>query len=222
MCEVCLTKVPCTSRKEVLRFLALSVGRASVGWPVYPCRRVPLSVQALSWVFEHSESRLAARHVLLSIANHAKTDGSGAWPSISTIAHESRLSSREVQRSLRELKQLGELEIRVGAGPRGTNLYRIVGVTSCHPLTEDPRQLVGEGATTTPFRGDQMSPEPSLREPSVNLAPLAPIPLRSIEEIREHVRQEDKKAAERFYTQFPSKRPLAKAQKQELKKRGFL
>lgn len=126
-----------------------------------------LSIQAMSWVFEHSESRLAARHVLLSIANHAKSDGTGAWPSTTTIARESRLSRREVQRSLRELIDLGELTIELGAGPHGTNLYSIPGVTTCRP----PAPIGRQGATSTPPKrdfGDQMSPEPSLREPSNN------------------------------------------------------
>ena len=84
-----------------------------------------MSVQALTWVFENSQSKLADRHVLLSIANHAKNDGTGAWPSIATIARESRLSETSVHRSIRELVKTGELSVEVGQGPYGTNLYSI-------------------------------------------------------------------------------------------------
>jgi hypothetical protein len=85
-----------------------------------------LSIQAIAWVFEHSESRLGPRHVLLSIANHADQFGRNAWPSVSTIMHETRLSEREVQTSTKMLVELGELSLRKNAGPRGTNVYALV------------------------------------------------------------------------------------------------
>lgn len=84
-----------------------------------------LSVQAISWVLEHSESRLGPRHVLISIANHAKSDGTGSWPSVQTISHEARLSEREVRYALRELEKSGELQTLKGAGPHGCNLYSL-------------------------------------------------------------------------------------------------
>lgn len=82
-----------------------------------------MSIQAITWVIEQSESRLGPRHVLISIANHARPDGTGAWPSIATIAHEAKLSEREVQRSLRTLALLGELEVYDGLGPHGTHYF---------------------------------------------------------------------------------------------------
>lgn len=84
-----------------------------------------MSVQAMSWVLEHSESRLGPRLVLLSIANHARADGTGAWPAIATIAREARLSEREVQYAVRKLVAGGELEVQSGFGPKGTNLYSL-------------------------------------------------------------------------------------------------
>src|SRR5271156_2668194 len=82
-----------------------------------------MSVEALSWVFQHSESTLGSRHVLLSIANHAKSDGTGAWPSVATIARESKLSIRQVQYCLVSLVKIGELRVSRGDGPHGCNLY---------------------------------------------------------------------------------------------------
>jgi len=84
-----------------------------------------MSVQALSWVFENSESRLGPRHVLLSIANHADRYGRNAFPSVRTIAREARLSPREVQYAIPILVDLGELLSERGAGPGGTNLYSL-------------------------------------------------------------------------------------------------
>jgi len=84
-----------------------------------------VSVQAISWVLEHSKSRLGPRHVLLSIANHARSDGTGAWPAISTIAKEAKLSVRAVQYCLRRLAKDGELRVQAEAGPHHTNLYSL-------------------------------------------------------------------------------------------------
>ena len=74
-----------------------------------------MSVQAISWVFDHSQSRLAARLVLLAIANHAGSDG-WADPSLFTIACEAHLSEREVQDAIRELEASGELTVQSCAG----------------------------------------------------------------------------------------------------------
>src|SRR5690348_2532602 len=84
-----------------------------------------MSVQAMGWVFENSESRLGPRHVLLSIANHADRYGRNAFPSVRTIAHEARLSPREVQYAIPILVDLGELLSQRGAGPGGANLYSL-------------------------------------------------------------------------------------------------
>lgn len=84
-----------------------------------------MSVQALSWVFDHSESELAARHVLLSIANHADKFGQNSWPSFPTIAQEARVTEKTVQRSIKELVSLGELKVLIGAGPNRSNLYSL-------------------------------------------------------------------------------------------------
>lgn len=82
-----------------------------------------MSVQALSWVLDFSNSTHSERHVLISIANHAKADGTGAWPSYSTIAKEARLDNATVYRALESLKKSGELDWESGAGPHGANLY---------------------------------------------------------------------------------------------------
>lgn len=82
-----------------------------------------MSVQALSWVFDHSRSEGNARLVLLSIANHTDRQGAESWPSSETIARESRCSPRTVFRALRELKGLGELDWVSGGGRKTPNYY---------------------------------------------------------------------------------------------------
>lgn len=135
-----------------------------------------MSVQAMSWVFENSKHKGNAFVVLLVIANSAKEDGTGAWPSVKTIGKRARVSDRTVQRLLPFLARSGELEIELGAGPAGTNLYSLPkvggdnlspgGVT--HIVTGGVTPSVTGGVTNQAQGGDiAVSPEPSLKQPSI-------------------------------------------------------
>lgn len=85
-----------------------------------------MSVQALAWVFEHSQAELADRLVLLAIANHADNHNWTAWPSITQIGHEAKVSRATVYRALTNLTTLGELHItNHGRGRGNRNHYRI-------------------------------------------------------------------------------------------------
>jgi hypothetical protein len=157
-----------------------------------------MSVQAISWVLEHSESRRASRHVLISIANHCDSAGQNSFPSVSTIARESKISDREVRRSLKILIELGELAIERGTGPHGVNMYsmpkmmgdklssvRLSGVTS-------GREVV----TFDPKRGDKS--DHAIRknrpEPSTNRELLEPSALRVAELLRTRILQNNPSA----------------------------
>jgi Helix-turn-helix domain len=87
-----------------------------------------MSVQAMSWVIEKSAQKGSNLLVLLMIANHAHTDGRGAYPAITTLAAEARLTERAVQYILAKLESSSELVIERDAGPRGTHLYSLPGV----------------------------------------------------------------------------------------------
>jgi len=99
-----------------------------------------MSIQALVWVIEHSQSRLADRCVLMSIANHCDREGKNAWPSINTISHEAKVSPRQVQISIVRLSKTGELSVARSRGPHGTNLYSLPMMTEGNPtlLAEIP------------------------------------------------------------------------------------
>jgi hypothetical protein len=71
-----------------------------------------MSVQAISWAIERSQHKGAPLLVLIMIANHSHSDGSGAWPSIPTLARECRMSERQVKRIISGiLEPSGELEV---------------------------------------------------------------------------------------------------------------
>lgn len=61
---------------------------------------------------------------LLAIADFADDDGN-AYPSVGTLARKCRLGTRQTQNILANLQRAGELTVRVGGGPKGTNRYRI-------------------------------------------------------------------------------------------------
>lgn len=88
-----------------------------------------MSVQAMSWVIEKSHQKGSNLLVLLMIANHADTTGRSAYPAVGTLAAESRLSERGVRYILAKLERSSELVIERDAGPYGTHLYSLPGVT---------------------------------------------------------------------------------------------
>lgn len=62
--------------------------------------------------------------MLLAIADFADDEGN-AYPSIGTLAKKCRMKQRNVNYLIKTLQESGELEIRIGQGPKGTNRYRI-------------------------------------------------------------------------------------------------
>lgn len=137
---------------------------------LHPLLEGLLSVQAISWVLDHSEARLGPRHVLISIANHSKSDGTGAWPSVRTIARESKLSEREVRYALRELETSGELKTARAKGPSGCNLYSLPLMGQTLPGVGGQKRTGGGQKATkrlSDFAPEPKSIEPSIKQPEV-------------------------------------------------------
>lgn len=63
-----------------------------------------MSVRAISWVWDHSQSCGNDRLVLLAIADCANDEGRQAWPAIATLARKTRLHIRTVERCLHRLR----------------------------------------------------------------------------------------------------------------------
>ncbi len=126
-----------------------------------------MSVQASTWVWEHSESGGNARLVLLAIADAADADGQNAWPSQQRIAKMARVTTRTVRRLVAELIMLGELEMDEHAGgtahtrdDRRPHLYRLpkmsTGGHQCPPVKKlDKRLTGGHGATNGRTSSDE-------------------------------------------------------------------
>lgn len=126
-----------------------------------------MSIPALNWVFRGAAPGLlrgATRHVLTCLADHA-TDDMIAWPGVHTIAKETGLAARSVQRALRALESGGYIKA-VGArvGGRGATRYRLIVIhisqTGDDTVSSQGRHGVIPGATQRHPRGDMASPEP--------------------------------------------------------------
>ena len=116
-----------------------------------------MSVHTVSWVLRHSDARLGARCVLIVLADHAAGDGSGAWPSLETIAREARMSKRQAQRCLRSLERGGAI-VAAGRSKTGTTVYQVVMKGGDNLTLPDTTR----GMTFTAEKVSEMSPEPSL------------------------------------------------------------
>lgn len=95
-----------------------------------------MSVQAITWVLEHSRSEHSARLVAISMANHASGDGCNVYPSIPTIARETRLGESTVRVGIEKLKGLGEV-VEIGVSAARTREFRF---TFCTPADSAPPQ----------------------------------------------------------------------------------
>lgn len=136
-----------------------------------------MSVDALSWVWKHSQSEGVHRLVLLAIADYANHDGR-AWPSTTSIANKAKVGRRSVFRAVDRLVEMGELERVTGGGVKGhggtTNGYRMTFRTDpkwCQGGTSATESLVpSRHEVVSPWHssGVTMAPEPSVtvREPS--------------------------------------------------------
>jgi hypothetical protein len=139
----------------------------------------------MSWVFEHSTAHLAARLVLLAIANHSDRDGRNSWASVRQLSEEARCSERQVQYALRELESTGEIT-RVGVSPSRTHIYELPAMQTlfrggadtapAHPAPVQPlRPAESAGRKTRRARvqnpskeGEHPAPEPRTNRPKGN------------------------------------------------------
>ena len=84
-----------------------------------------MSIRVMSRVWEESSHSGAHLLMLLAVADFADDQGR-AYPSVATLAQKCRVKARAANYTIRDLKNNGELDIKLGAGPRGTNMYRIL------------------------------------------------------------------------------------------------
>jgi len=127
-----------------------------------------MSVRTMARVW--AESKHSGTHLLmlLAIADFADDDGN-AYPAVGTLATKCRMTSRNANLILAALKTSGELDVRIGKGPRGCNRYGVrldgVPLKPASPL-KAPSPL--KPASPTPEAGFPKPLKPTSDEPSLN------------------------------------------------------
>ena len=113
-----------------------------------------MSIQAVSWVLDHSVTVKLERLVLISLANHANEAGE-CWPSIKRIASEAGTSPLQARRTLIALEEGNHIARRLNAAPdvripndKRPNLYRILdgGAREVPPWWNDSAQSAESSA----------------------------------------------------------------------------
>jgi hypothetical protein len=130
-----------------------------------------VSVQAIAWVLDHSQSRGSARCVLISIANHVGPDGTG-WVHVRRVMSEANCSHDSYRRAVQQAVEAGELVREVHAGgslrmhdAHRPNLFTFPGVAvGGLPTTHKPAgnaldgDLGGNQGTSAGFTTDDPVP----------------------------------------------------------------
>lgn len=117
-----------------------------------------MSVKAIGWVWEYSQSEGAARLVVLAIADCMNASRNDAWPSMAELCRKTRLSERGVQKAIRRLEEMGELMVTANTGRGRTNRYRIVMETP-HDVRGSDSENPEQSSSRTGFAPEQGSPK---------------------------------------------------------------
>lgn len=133
-----------------------------------------MSIQAVAFVLDSDVPEVAAKMLLVCLANAHNNETGLCCPSVNRLADESNMSRRSVQRWIKWLDENGFLQViatATEAGRQQSNSYRIVGFHRGAKLTPLPR--VG-GATADAGEGDTVdtlggaTADAPLKEPEEN------------------------------------------------------
>lgn len=83
-----------------------------------------MSIEAVHWALDVPVGG-NAKVILIGIANHARPDGTGSYPSLDTLAEYAHCDRATVWRNLRKLEGDGWIE-RIGKGPQGQTSWRLM------------------------------------------------------------------------------------------------
>lgn len=100
--------------------------------------------------------------LLVAIASFARGPDGHAYPSLSTLAEIMNVTPRQVSALLSRLKKARHLEVAVGKGRRGSNLYRITG---CYPQPRKSCSPIRASGSRQPWNSGAMTRAPDFRLP---------------------------------------------------------
>lgn len=129
-----------------------------------------MSIDVMNDVWQRSGHKGSALLLMLAIADHSDDHGR-AYPSVSTLANKTRMTTRNVQLLLKRLVESKELSIREQAGPYGCHLFRInrslLGGENFSGVQSFQGEKSGRGGVKNRAKNaHKISPKPSLK-PSI-------------------------------------------------------
>lgn len=98
-----------------------------------------MSIEAMSQVWKRSKEKGSALLLLLAIADNYNEDKGCAWPSVEYLSKKCRMTPRNVNLLLTRLQEHGAITVEAGAGPKGTNIYRLASIGAEKISDEKPR-----------------------------------------------------------------------------------
>lgn len=132
-----------------------------------------MSTKVMETAWQQSASEGGRLLVLVYLAHRANQAGE-CWPSITAIAHSTKLSPRHVKRILRELETDGEIAMPPGARTQG-NPFRVTPTSRDTGVTGDIEFALGVtsegegGVTLTRAQEEPTAVEPTTREPTTRV-----------------------------------------------------
>jgi Helix-turn-helix domain len=120
-----------------------------------------VSVRLMAAVFE-LDIAASEKLVLLAMADHARDDGTGCYPSIELLARKTSQSRRGVQKIMRRLEEAGLIAPSTVSrgGPRRSTEYKFTLANS------EPRSLFASTQPRTPVHATANRVRPNHKEPS--------------------------------------------------------
>ncbi len=140
-----------------------------------------MSIAVMTEVWRRSQH--SGSHLLMMLALADFSDDSGcSYPAVSTLAAKCRMQPRNANIVLATLRESGELEVRMNAGPKGVNRYRILlkalGGVQSNAGVQEPAglQIDAGGAEDCTLQANAATPasacskplQPVADEPSLN------------------------------------------------------
>jgi hypothetical protein len=123
-----------------------------------------MSVQAISWVLDHSQTTGATRLVMIGIANHVDARGEG-WAYVSEVLRTANVSENSYHRAVAEAKAMGELQVDTRAGgslktrgDRRPNMFRFPPLTEAYEGTQVRPPQDGDPVDSRPPQADSHDP----------------------------------------------------------------
>lgn len=122
-----------------------------------------MSIEVISWVLRHSKAQGNARLVLIGLADAARPDGTGAFPSVKTLAEYGCMSPRAASDNLKRLRDDGRIR-KTGKSMYDTVVYEVV-MEEGGSADSAPRQIPA-GSTQLSADNPSVNPSSSSEAPS--------------------------------------------------------